>query len=433
MDVRDSDATQEQHGDDVRTRWLEPGQIVLDRYIVDKQVSSGAHGAVFRGHTRVTLRPVALKVEHRDNSETDHARFAQEALILAKIVDRNVVKVLDAGMLEDGGALLVMELLEGPTLRAMIERRCGWLPWREAVRLNVGVLRGVAAAHRAGVIHRDIKPSNVVVVYEGSEQVAKVIDFGVAKHDSDSGFVALTVAGEVLGTLNYMAPEQLTGDPAQNVSDIYAIGVTLYECLTGALPYSGKGMRAAMAKVCGTPPAPMHPPVGAELWPARLSALVLQALHPDPTQRPPSADALADELEACLGESADVDAARARELVIPKGTSVEFVAMALPAGSLSSAAELEFIVHLLRGTARPFIVGPDAVGALLLRGGTGESASVVDAIVRAFRQRYGEIVVARERLEAGDSQWSERSVSDAAGRLAKRLSVPPPPPAQTSR
>jgi hypothetical protein len=78
-------------------------------------------------------------------------------------------------------------------------------------------------------------------------------------------------------------------------------------------------------------------------------------------------------------------------------------------------------------------VGPDAIGALLLRGGTGESASVVEGILRAFRQRYGEIVVARERLEAGDSQWSERSVSDAAGRLAQRLSVPPPPPAQTAR
>ncbi|MFO0557793.1 MAG: serine/threonine-protein kinase [Polyangiales bacterium] len=411
---------------DVRARSYAVGQRLLGRYVVDGRLSSGAHGSVFRGRDQRTQRPVALKVEHHDLDAIDRARFEQEAQILGRISHPNVVRVLDAGRAEDGAALVVMELLEGPTLRALLESRGGWLAWREAVAIGAGLLRGLSAAHDAGVIHRDVKPSNIVVVQGDEGPVAKLIDFGVAKDGRDDGFVALTVEGEVLGTLNYMAPEQLTGEAALPQADIYAAAVTLYECLTGALPYQGKGMRSAMAKVCGTPPDPLRPPTGAELWPPRLSALVLQALSTEPSQRPSSARAFAEQLERC-GEDVAAPLALAGEAPArpTARASVEFVAFALPEGSLSKPENLAFVSELLRGTARPFIVGPDALGALLLRGGTGESANVVEAITRGVRARFGEVIVARERLDAGEAALSERSVSDAAGRLARRLSRPP--------
>jgi serine/threonine protein kinase len=426
-DITEKDPSLSGDEDAVRARQLVPGGLVLDRYIVEEPLSSGASGLVYRGRSRLTKKPVALKVEHMHTDATSRLRFEQEARLLAKIHHPNVVEVLDAGRLDDGGALLVMQLVPGITLTKLLSNRGGALPWREAITIVVGVLDGLDAAHEAGVIHRDVKPSNVMVDFESDVPVAKLIDFGIAKNVVGSSFVELTHPGEVLGTLNYMAPEQLTGEPAAPTADLYAIGVMLYQCLSGRLPYEGKGMRAAMAKVCGAAPQPLQPPPGAELWPRRVTEIVLEALNPSTQLRPPNAHVFAERLRECVRDG--FASPSTAPPAFSKRRGVEFVALALPVGTLSRSAELDWISDTLRGVARPFIVAQDVIGALLFRGGTGESANIVDGVIRSFHARYGEIVVARERLEYDDANsTAERAVSDAAGRLAQRLSRTSAPP-----
>lgn len=270
--------------------------VVLDRYKIESLLGSGAFGAVYRGKSLRSQTPVAIKVEHTSSAE-QRARFEREATLLARINHPNVVSVLDFGHLSDGAAVVVMEFIDGVSLDRFRTQRGGWLPWREAVNLCVGLLDGLDAAHEAGVLHRDVKPPNILIT-RGDVPVVKLVDFGIARAANDGA--RLTGTGQLLGSLGYMAPEQLTAEPVDVRGDVYAAGGVLYELLSGALPFTGEGMRLAIAKMSSTGPEHIVLPEGAPEWPEELTPIVLGMLKNDPNQRPAGAYEAAGALRSVL-------------------------------------------------------------------------------------------------------------------------------------
>jgi eukaryotic-like serine/threonine-protein kinase len=271
------------------------GQVIGEKYRIEARLGRGGMGVVFRATHLVSRKAVALKWMLRSTTdEVAHRRLLREALAAGRIDHPNVVDVYDVG--EEGAcAYLVMELLHGEALRARLER--GRLDSGEAIDLLLPALRGVSAAHRAGVIHRDLKPDNIFLCTDpdGSGREAKVLDFGVsaiiARSTIDS---ALTTDGAMtLGTPAYMSPEQLAAARDLDVrADVYAFGVILYEALTGQLPFvadSYSGLVLAVAQEPPKPPCEIRPDI-----PHGLQRVILQALSKRREDRPESVDALHD-------------------------------------------------------------------------------------------------------------------------------------------
>jgi serine/threonine-protein kinase len=271
---------------------------VLDRYRIEGLLGSGAFGAVYRGRSLRSGAPVAIKVEHSEDAAR-RSRFEREATLLSRINHPNVVSVLDFGHLPDGAAVIVMEFIAGKPLDKVLLERGGSFAWKEAVTIGLGLLDGLEAVHEAGVLHRDVKPANILIV-PGELPVVKLVDFGVAKATEQDALQRITKTGEMLGSLGYMAPEQLTNDPVDARTDLYAAGGVLYQMLSGALPYTGEGMRLATTKVSSKRPPPMRKPEAHERWPESLETLVSQMLDRHPDQRPANAFECATSLRAVL-------------------------------------------------------------------------------------------------------------------------------------
>jgi eukaryotic-like serine/threonine-protein kinase len=218
---------------------LEIGSIVDRRYLLKREIARGGAGAVFEAEHLYTKRSVALKLlvpEQRAAAEP-RARLLREALALSAARHPGVVAALDAGEMEDGTPYLVLELLEGRSLEGILAVRRR-IDAAEVVWLGTSICDALDSAHRRGIIHRDIKPSNVFVARdEQGREVVKLFDFGVARVASENN--KLTQAGALLGTPEYMAPEQLLAREVDARTDLYALGVTLYECLAGVVPFEG--------------------------------------------------------------------------------------------------------------------------------------------------------------------------------------------------
>ncbi len=260
----------------------EPADLVAGRYRLDKLVGQGATGRVFRATDEVSGRLVALKILSGGHSRGSppYERFAREAQVARSLRHPNVVEVHDFSA--DFG-YLVMEYMVGDSLDRRIERRMGV---GAVKRLAADMLAGLEAAHRRGVIHRDIKPANIFFDARGT---AKLGDFGVA-HLLDLG---QTQTGGLIGTLAYMSPEQITGAPLTIAADFYSLGVTLFECLTGHLPFLGPDF---VAQHLGeTPPAPTQ--VAPDLAPG-WDAVLARLLAKDPEARHGSSDELRREIAA---------------------------------------------------------------------------------------------------------------------------------------
>jgi len=210
------------------------GRMLDRRYHVRSRIAHGGMATVYLATDTRLDREVALKVMHADLArDADFvARFIGEAKSVAKLSHPNIVGVYDQGA--DGQYLyLVMEYVPGRTLRELLRER-GWLPWQEALSVMDPVLAGLAAAHQAGIVHRDVKPENVLITADGR---VKVVDFGLARA---SAAVGNTRAGMIIGSVNYIAPEQVTGAPSDARTDVYAAGILLFEMLTGRQPFSGE-------------------------------------------------------------------------------------------------------------------------------------------------------------------------------------------------
>jgi HAMP domain-containing protein len=262
---------------------LEPGSLLANRFEIKRVLGAGGMGMVYKAVDRELGETVAIKTLRPEILGQDPAaldRFRSEIRLARKISHRNVVRTHDIG--ESNGLYYIsMEFVEGSSLKDLIISR-GRLPSGAVVAIGKQLCRALEVAHEAGVIHRDIKPQNMVVEADG---VLKVMDFGIARLQSRSE--GHTRAGMVVGTPEYMSPEQLRGDELDPRSDLYSAGVVLYESLTGKLPHIADTPGALIGKVLSETPTPPRASV-ADVSPA-LSAIIMQALSKDREQRPRSA------------------------------------------------------------------------------------------------------------------------------------------------
>ncbi|MCY1074596.1 serine/threonine-protein kinase [Archangium lansingense] len=270
----------------------------IGEYVVRRRIGSGGMGVVYEGEHPVIGRKVAIKIIRPDSSEGIRARdLVGEARAVSAIRHRGIIDIFGFGTLPGIGQYLVMEYLNGRPLDEVILDRAP-IPPSEAIRLIIEVLGALSAAHAVGVIHRDLKPGNIFVVLEsnGSEYV-KVLDFGLAKQGATpNGPTPQTRASMIVGTPEYMAPEQACGQPVSPRTDLYAVGIILFEMLTGRLPFRGDSpMHVAIQQVQAQPPSPASLVEG---LPPELDDLVLRLLAKEPEQRPASAEALTRELKA---------------------------------------------------------------------------------------------------------------------------------------
>jgi serine/threonine-protein kinase len=282
------------------SRPAQPGDLIADRYELEELVGTGGMSTVFRARDRQLERRVAIKILHeRYASDPEYLeRFRREARAVAKLSHPNIVTVIDRGD-DDGRQYIVFEHVEGENLKELVQRT-GRLPVRQALELVLPVADGLAFAHEHGLVHRDVKPQNVLLSREGE---VKVTDFGIARSlDVEHG---VTQTGTVLGTSEYLAPEQASGKSVSPATDVYSLGVVLYELLAGDVPFAGENFVAVALRHLNEPPPSLRerrPDVS-----PRLAAAVKRALAKDPARRFPSMAALAKELRACLAE-ADRDA-----------------------------------------------------------------------------------------------------------------------------
>ncbi len=237
------------------------GRLVGEKYQLRRVLGEGGMGAVYEALNTWTSKRVALKLMLGTDAKHEDfvRRFQREAKAIGRIEHENIVQVLDLGI-EDGNFFLVQEFLDGHDLRAELDARNVLSP-KETCDLLVPVMAGVAAAHAQGVIHRDIKPQNLFLMKNSSGRVIpKVIDFGIAKlMDQDDGNVSLTRTGAAIGTPLYMSPEQARGDRSLDAqTDIWSLGIVMFECLTGECPFDGNNHNEVIAKILTMTAPPLH-------------------------------------------------------------------------------------------------------------------------------------------------------------------------------
>jgi serine/threonine-protein kinase len=273
----------------------QPGDVIADRFELEELVGTGGMSTVFRARDLQLDRLVAIKILHERYVDDPEylERFRREARAVARLSHPNIVTVIDRG--DDGGRqYIVFEHVEGENLKELVTRT-GRLPPRRALELVIPVADGLAFAHEHGLVHRDVKPQNVLLSSEGE---IKVTDFGIARSlDVEHG---VTQTGTVLGTSEYLAPEQASGEPVSPATDEYSLGVVLWELLTGEVPFTGENFVAVALRHVNEPPPSLRerqPDL-----PPRLAAAVDRTLAKDPARRFPSMAALATELRACLAE-----------------------------------------------------------------------------------------------------------------------------------
>jgi len=269
------------------------GEIVEGKYKIEALIGRGGMGAVFRAVNERIRKPVALKILYRgfEHGSESERRFLREARVASSLGHPNIVEVFDLGHLDDGKPFQVMELLEGQSLAQRIQSE-GALPEEEALEIAEQILSALEAAHERGIIHRDLKPENVFLVERRGVTVAKLLDFGVSKSTNDQT-MSLTVTGVVVGTPYYLSPEQARGErDIDHRVDLWAMGVLLYESLTGVLPFNADNYEQLLRKILSSrplPPSRFQPRLNASV-----EAVVMRALSSSRNGRPGSAAEMLD-------------------------------------------------------------------------------------------------------------------------------------------
>ncbi len=297
----------------------------IGEFVLDRPIAAGGMAEVYLAHHQDLGTRVAIKIMPPPSGEDATAmreRFAREARLQAAIDHPGVVRVLDCDVLEDR-PYLVLEYVPGQSLRALLAE--GPLPVGEAVRLAVGIADVLAAAHAHGVLHRDIKPENVLRAEDGR---VRVLDFGIARARDGGAEAPVTRTGEILGTPQYMAPEQIldAGDEIDERADVHALGVVLYELLTGKNPFAGANLFAELKLVESLVPRPVSE-VRSDV-PKSLDRVIATALQKDRGSRQPSAAAFGEQLRAAI-EPAAPKAARWPLVFAGLGLAVAAVAIVM--------------------------------------------------------------------------------------------------------
>ncbi|HSC21226.1 MAG TPA: protein kinase [Solirubrobacterales bacterium] len=286
------------------------------RYETSERLGTGGMSSVYKATDRILERTVAVKIlaEHLHDDERFVARFKREALAVARLIHPNIVQVYDTGV-DEGRHYIVMEYVEGRS-GAQILQRQGPVEPEIAAEIGIQACAGLDYAHRRGIIHRDVKPGNLMIVggpVGGGEMIVKLTDFGIARAIEQT---RITQVGSVVGTAAYLAPEQVRGEEATPATDVYALGVVLYQFLTGRLPYEGSSLAELAVRQQNEKPLP--PSTYDSDIPEPLGAAVLRALEGDPSRRYASAEELASGLRRGL-EGEDVT------LPLEEGTSATSV------------------------------------------------------------------------------------------------------------
>lgn len=279
------------------------GQVLEGKYEIVRLLARGGMGDVYLGTNRRIGKPVAIKVLSADLAAEPAAveRFEQEARVAPRIRSAHIAETYDLGELPSGERFIVMELLEGETLGARLERE-ERISERALAAITLQILDALASAHEAGVVHRDLKPHNVFLTKRDGRDFVKVVDFGVAKvRDAEKINPRLTVAGALVGTPAYMSPEQARGKGVDHRTDLYALGIILFEATLGAPPFEAENITDMLFRIALDTPPPLD-----ELVPSvtpELSAIVQKALAKAADDRYPSAAAMREDVlawqEAC--------------------------------------------------------------------------------------------------------------------------------------
>ncbi|MDX6467442.1 MAG: eukaryotic-like serine/threonine-protein kinase [Gaiellaceae bacterium] len=277
------------------------GDVIADRYELLEICGTGGMSTVYKAHDQLLERNVALKVLHPHYGDDEEyvERFRREARAVAQLSHPNIVTVIDRGE-ADGHQFIVFEFIDGENLKELVGRT-GPLPVRRAVELAVSIAEGLAFAHEHGLVHRDVKPQNVLLNGDGEP---KVTDFGIARSlDVEHG---VTQTGTVMGTSNYLSPEQASGKQVTPATDVYSLGVVLYELLTAEVPFPGDNFVAVAMKHLNEPPPDIlerRPDV-----PLRLASALDRALEKEPERRFASMGEFAAELRQSMQDLGAFDA-----------------------------------------------------------------------------------------------------------------------------
>jgi serine/threonine-protein kinase len=278
--------------------------VLSGRYEIGDRLGSGGMSNVHRATDRILERTVAVKIlaEHLSDDERFVARFRREALAVAKLIHPNIVQVYDTGV-DEGRHYIVMEYVEGRSGAQLLQSK-GTLDAETTAEIGVQACAGLDYAHRRGIIHRDVKPGNLMIVGGpaggGATLSVKLTDFGIARAIEQT---RITQVGSVVGTAAYLSPEQVRGEEATPATDVYALGVVLYQFLTGRLPYEGSSLAELAVRQQNERPLP--PSTYNDEVPEAIGAAVMCALESDPSRRYASADELATGLRLGLeGEDA---------------------------------------------------------------------------------------------------------------------------------
>jgi hypothetical protein len=274
---------------------LVKGTVVSSRYRVVERIAGGGMGEVFRVEHLELGKTFAMKVLRVEYSADEEflGRFKREAFAASRLGHEHIVEVTDSGTTEGGQSYLVMEDLRGETVLQHLKR--GRFEPRRAAHVALQVASAIEAAHGEDVVHRDLKPANIMLLQRPRRpDFVKVLDFGAAKVLTGTGALALTGVGMVIGTPEYMSPEHAGGLPVDARTDLYSLGVVLYELLTGTKPFTGATPTAIIVQQLSKAPPPLDAALGV---PPGLAALVFELLAKKPFDRPPSASAVIDRLE----------------------------------------------------------------------------------------------------------------------------------------
>ena len=336
---------------------FQAGRLIVGRYRLEHRIAAGGMAEVWQASDEVLGRQVAVKILHPHLAADDTfvTRFRTEAIAAARLHHPGIVAIYDTGH-EHGAEAIVMELVRGETLRHELDRR-GFLDPPEVVRIGAQVADALAAAHRAGLIHRDIKPANILLC---PDERVMVTDFGIAKFRDDPD---LTQAGTMVGTVKYLSPEQVRGEPVDGRSDVYALGVVLFEALCSRPPFAGDSPAStALARLHQTPPRPrqLRPTI-----PAGLDAVITRCLQLAPEDRYGSAD----ELRAALTEPSTLRGDDDLTVTVPSDPTSAWVRdppapVAAVAGERDADDLGERSSHGV--WLRPVLVGACIVGAVAL-------------------------------------------------------------------
>jgi eukaryotic-like serine/threonine-protein kinase len=384
---------------------LRPGSILDGRWRIEALLGTGGMGSVFRAEHVHVGRKAAVKVLHPElcRSPAERERFRREARVATRLRSPHVAEVLDFGEDASGRPYLAMELLEGESLRSVLERDGRLSPGR-AVRLLRQLLDGLSAAHLAGIVHRDLKPENLWLSGAGGDERLRVLDFGIAKWSEGRPDSARTQAGLVVGTPEYLAPEQAVGGEVDRRADLYAAGILAFVMLTGRHPFDTSDIRALVAahafeRVPGL--SSVAPELAA--WP-KLVDFVARATEKDRARRPGTAVELATLL---AGAEVPVQPSRpARPSAAPsrhRSGSVRASLLGIPSASLPRAVNLTLVrVELAEWPERAPALAPGARARLL----SDHDDALALPVVRAFGGR-------RVSAEEGTSLYAFRSPTDA--------------------